>query len=136
MAKMRLFTQEEANRALAGLRPRVESLVAHRRRLVALQEELRAVRSAVGGNGGSIDPARVEELEARAGGVGAELAVLVEEIHRLGVQVKDLDRGLVDFPATHPDGEVVLLCWQLGEPEVAHWHGIEEGFQGRKPLPF
>jgi hypothetical protein len=50
------------------------------------------------------------------------------------VQVKDLDRGLVDFPALH-DGEEVLLCWQVGEDEVAYWHGVDEGFAGRKPLP-
>ena len=48
--------------------------------------------------------------------------------------VKDLDTGLVDFPALH-EGEEVLLCWQLGEDEVAHWHGVDEGFAGRKPLP-
>ena len=47
--------------------------------------------------------------------------------------VKDLDRGLVDFPALR-DGEEVLLCWQVGEGEVAYWHGLEEGFAGRKPL--
>jgi hypothetical protein len=53
------------------------------------------------------------------------------------VQVKDLDRGLVDFPARHPEsGEDVLLCWELGEPEVAYWHDLESGFAGRKPLPF
>lgn len=133
---MRLFTQAEANRALADIRPRVEKLVAKRRRHGALQEELRVVRAAVGGNGGSIDPARVNELEASTASAGAEVAALVEEVHRLGVQVKDLDRGLVDFPASRPGGEIVLLCWQLGEPEVAFWHGFEEGFQGRKPLPF
>ena len=51
----------------------------------------------------------------------------------LGVLVKDLDRGLVDFPALR-DGEEVLLCWQVGEGEIAYWHGLEEGFAGRKPL--
>ncbi len=65
------------------------------------------------------------------------LTGLVDEIHELGVQVKDLDRGLIDFPARHPEkGDIVLLCWELGEPEVAHWHDLEEGFAGRKPLPF
>jgi hypothetical protein len=51
--------------------------------------------------------------------------------------VKDIDRGLVDFPALHPEsGETVLLCFELGEPAVDHWHDLEEGFAGRKPLPF
>jgi hypothetical protein len=52
------------------------------------------------------------------------------------VQVKDLDEGLIDFPAKHPGGDTVLLCWRLGETDVAYWHGLEEGFAGRKPLPF
>jgi hypothetical protein len=52
----------------------------------------------------------------------------------LGVLVKDLDRGLVDFPALRGDEEV-LLCWEVGEDEVAYWHGVDEGFAGRKPLP-
>jgi len=62
------------------------------------------------------------------------VAAAVEELNRLGVLVKDLDRGLVDFPALR-QGEEVLLCWQVGEDEVAFWHGVEEGFAGRKPLP-
>jgi hypothetical protein len=59
----------------------------------------------------------------------------VRQLEHLGVLVKDLDRGLVDFPALR-EGEEVLLCWEVGEDEVAFWHGIEEGFAGRKPLPF
>lgn len=58
----------------------------------------------------------------------------VEELHALGLEVKDVDAGLVDFPALR-DGERVYLCWQLGEPEIGYWHGVEEGFAGRKPLP-
>jgi hypothetical protein len=57
----------------------------------------------------------------------------VEEIQALGVQVKDLDSGLLDFPCA-VDEEIVLLCWKLGEPRIAHWHGLEEGFKGRKPI--
>jgi hypothetical protein len=63
------------------------------------------------------------------------VAAAVEELNRLGVLVKDLDRGLVDFPALR-QGEEVLLCWQVGEDTVAFWHGLDEGFAGRKPLPF
>ena len=54
-------------------------------------------------------------------------------IHTQGAIVKDLDEGLVDFPAVR-DGEEILLCWRLGEEEVAYWHGLEEGFAGRQPL--
>lgn len=134
---MRLFTPEEANAALVQLRPRVERLVARRRDLLRVGGEVEGVRSKVAGNGGSLDPMRVGELQEEAAAVAAELASLVEEIDELGVQVKDLDHGLVDFPASHPGtGEAVLLCWQLGEDEVSHWHGLEDGFAGRKPLPF
>lgn len=55
------------------------------------------------------------------------------EIDAIGVQVKDLDIGLLDFPCK-VDDEVVLLCWKLGESSITHWHGIDEGFAGRKPI--
>jgi hypothetical protein len=137
MAKMRLFTQEEANAALAELRPLVQRLVADRQALLALGNELEEVQTLIGGNGGSLDPSRIGELQEAVAHAAADLAELVDEIQELGVQVKDLDRGLVDFPTRHPEsGETVLLCWELGEDEVAHWHDLEEGFAGRKPLPF
>ena len=137
MAKMRLFTQEEANAALPEVRPLVERLVEERRELVALGEELEAMQALIGGNGGSLAPTRVGELQEAVARAAAGLAGLVDELQELGVQVKDLDRGLVDFPARHPgSGDDVLLCWELGEPEVAHWHDLESGFAGRKPLPF
>ena len=137
MAKMRLFTQEEANAALPEVRALVERMVEDRLALVALGGELEELQSLIGGNGGSLDPSRVGELQESVAQAAATLAGLVDEIQELGVQVKDLDRGLVDFPARHPEtGEPVLLCWELGEAEVAHWHDLEEGFAGRKPLPF
>ena len=55
------------------------------------------------------------------------------EIDAMGVQVKDLDLGLLDFPCK-VDGKIVLLCWKLGEEGITHWHGTEEGFAGRKPI--
>ena len=137
MAKMRLFTQEEANAALVEVRPLVERLVADRQALVALGDELEELQALIGGNGGSLDPGRIGALQEAVAHAAAGLAGLVEEIQELGVQVKDLDRGLVDFPTRHPEsGETVLLCWELGEREVGHWHDLEEGFAGRKPLPF
>jgi len=62
-----------------------------------------------------------------------EIKDTVAEIRAIGVQVKDLDMGLLDFPCK-VDGEVVLLCWKMGEESIAHWHGLEEGFRGRKPI--
>jgi hypothetical protein len=79
----------------------------------------------------------VRDLQERAGRAAADVAAIVAELEELGVQVKDLDRGLIDFPAQHPRrDETVLLCWHLGEDDVQYWHGLEEGFAGRKPLPF
>jgi hypothetical protein len=57
----------------------------------------------------------------------------VQTITDAGVQVKDLDTGLLDFPSRR-EGEEVLLCWRVGEDEIRFWHGLEEGFAGRKPL--
>jgi hypothetical protein len=62
------------------------------------------------------------------------MRALVEEIEALGAEVKDLELGLVDFPAER-EGETVLLCWRVGEEEIGYWHGLEEGFAGRRPLP-
>ena len=134
---MVLFTPQEANEALEIVRPRVERLVHRRRELERMGRHLESIRAKVAGNGGSLDPKRVSELQERTARAATELAGLVEAITSLGVQVKDLDRGLVDFPARHPEtGETVLLCWELGEDSVAYWHGLEDGFAGRKPLPF
>jgi hypothetical protein len=137
MANMVLFTPEEANAALPEVRPLVERMVEERRALVALGSELEEVQSLIGGNGGSLDPSRVGELQEAVARTAAELAGVVDELEALGVQVKDLDRGLIDFPARHPEtGDAVLLCWELGEAEVGFWHDLVEGFAGRKPLPF
>jgi hypothetical protein len=137
MSEMRFFTPEEANRELAVLRPLAERLVEERRALASLMAELEQERAVVAGNGGSLEPGRLPGLQEAASEAAAGLTKLMEEIDGLGVQVKDLDRGLMDFPARHPEtGEPVLLCWELGEADVAYWHGLEEGFAGRKPLPF
>jgi hypothetical protein len=137
MSNMQFFTPDEANGALPAVRPLVERLVQERRSYVELGAELEDVQTLVAGNGGSLDTSRVADLQEAVARAAARLASIVGEINELGVQVKDLDRGLVDFPARHPrDGATVLLCWELGEPDVAFWHGLEDGFAGRKPLPF
>ncbi len=134
---MRFFTEEEANVALEVVRPLVERLVEARKRLVHVAGHLEEVEGRVSGNGGGLDPERVRELQDRAAEAANDIAGLVSELEDAGVQVKDLDQGLIDFPAVHPErGETVLLCWHLGEDAVAYWHGVEEGFAGRKPLPF
>ena len=57
----------------------------------------------------------------------------VAEIDSIGVQVKDIDIGLLDFPCD-VEGQIILLCWKLGEKAITHWHGTQEGFAGRKPI--
>lgn len=134
---MRFFTEEEANDALTVVRPTVERLVAARRAFLHVARRLESVQGRVAGNGGGLDPERVRELQEQVANAGSVVVAVVAELEALGVQVKDLDQGLVDFPARHPErDEPVLLCWRLGEDDVAYWHGLEEGFAGRKPLPF
>jgi hypothetical protein len=130
----RYFTVDEANEALLEVRPLTEELVAHRRALVDLQERQSAVTRRIAGNGGNVTPSELQEVQEQLDEEVAGIARCVARIHELGALVKDLDDGLVDFPAKW-DGEDVLLCWRLGEDEIAFWHGLDEGYSGRKPLP-
>jgi hypothetical protein len=132
---MRHFTPEEANAALEQVRPLVEQLVADRHEHAAALERQEELEQKIRGNGGGIPPAELAAATAEVDGIARRLARLVDEITGYGAQVKDLDSGLIDFPALHR-GETVLLCWQLGEDEIAWWHRIEDGFAGRRPLPF
>jgi hypothetical protein len=130
----RYFTPEEANALLPEVRPLAERLVGHRRAMaVAAARRARFVQR-IAGNGGDFDPQEQRGLEEEFEREGAAVAACVAQLEELGVLVKDLDRGLVDFPALR-QGEEVLLCWEVGEDEVAYWHGVDEGFAGRKPLP-
>jgi hypothetical protein len=131
---MRHFTPEEANAALDEVRPLVEEMVAHRRAHVEALERQEELEGRIRGNGGGIPPAELAEAAAEVDRHARELARAVDDIVELGVEVKDLDEGLVDFPALHR-GETVLLCWQLGEDEIGYWHSPQDGFAGRRPLP-
>jgi hypothetical protein len=131
--EQRYFTAEEANEALLEVRPLTEELVGHRRALVALQERQSAVMARIAGNGGNVEPHELEEVQEQLDEEVAGIARCVARIHEVGALVKDLDDGLVDFPATR-GGRDVMLCWRLGEDEIGFWHGLDEGFSGRKPL--
>ena len=131
---MRHFTPEEANAALVEVRPLVERLVAHRRRHVEALARQEEMEGRIRGNGGGMPPAALADAAAAVEREGRQLAKLVDEIAERGAEVKDLDEGLIDFPALR-DGETVLLCWRLGEEEIGFWHRIEDGFAGRRPLP-
>jgi hypothetical protein len=129
----RYFTLEEANEALRELGPLAEQMVEHRRELDEAQAARAALGAQVGGNGGDLTPSDFSIADEELDRAASSLARCVEQIQAAGVLVKDLDRGLLDFPALR-EGEEILLCWQLGEDEIRYWHGVEEGFQGRKPL--
>ena len=129
----RIFTPQEANAALDELRPLVEAMVAAKHVLDEAQEQRDDLTRRIAGNGGGIPPAELAAREAEVDTAATELAGAIGKVQAMGVLVKDLDSGLVDFPAKR-DGEDILLCWQLGEDEVAYWHGLEDGYAGRRPL--
>ena len=131
---MRHFTPEEANAALGRVRPLVESMVAHRRAHAAALERQEQLEGHIRGNGGGIPPATLAGAGAEIEREARELARLVDEIAEHGAEVKDVDEGLIDFPALR-QGETVLLCWKLGEEEIRYWHRVEDGFAGRRLLP-
>jgi hypothetical protein len=130
----RYFTPEQANAALAEVRPLVERMVAHRRELVVAQARQERVAARIGGNGGGIEPAELAALDEEVQRAADAIAECIDRIQTLGAQVKDLDAGLIDFPALRR-GEEVLLCWHLGEDEIRYWHDLDAGFAGRRPLP-
>jgi hypothetical protein len=121
----RHFTIEEANAELERVRPKLEKLRAAKSEL--LDDEAReALTDASPTNGGGTPGKQVGEafLEVRS---------LLVELSASGIVVRDVDRGLIDFPAVLDDREV-YLCWELGEDEVAYWHDLEAGYGGRQPL--
>ena len=129
----RRFTPGEANEALATVRPLVEQMVAHRRALAGAQHRQAELLVKIAGNGGDLGPSDLQEAAETIQSAADAIAECVRELDDLGVQVKSVEEGLVDFPSER-DGEEVLLCWRVGEQRVAFWHGLDEGFAGRKPL--
>jgi hypothetical protein len=120
------FTVAEANAMLPELRELLSVLSADRDRLVVEWEKAAPVLQLAHTNGGGKE---TNEYLSGLFRINARLRRLAD----LGVQLKDIDTGLVDFPAWR-EGEEVLLCWRLGEAEVGFWHDLESGFRGRRPL--
>jgi hypothetical protein len=131
---MHLFTLEEANAALVELRPVVERMVQHRRNLTAAQVQQAELVTRIASNGGDMAPSDLHRLAETIQQESDAISACAQTIDDAGAQVKSLEDGLLDFPARRGD-EVVLLCWQLGEDEIRYWHGTNEGFASRKPLP-
>lgn len=133
----RLFTVDEANRALVRIRPILVELVGLRRRLDSLIRELHRIHREVHSEGTHPGPDLRQRLETGLTGLSAldtRMKQLASKIQAEGAVLKDLKRGIVDFPAVI-ERQPVYLCYLLGEDEVSWWHGVEEGFQGRRPLP-
>ncbi len=128
-----MFTLEEANAALADLRPIVERMVQHRRDLTAAQARQAELVTRIAGNGGDMVPSDLHDLAETIQREADAISDCAEQINQVGAQVKSLEEGLLDFPAKRGE-EDVLLCWKLGEDEIRFWHGTDEGFSARKRL--
>lgn len=131
---MKLFTLDEAQSLLPVLESLLQRAMESKQAAEAIEAEMSALSRRIYLSGGMhVDVAKVaarrmafEELVKRA-------RESVSEIDEIGVQVKDLDAGLLDFPC-RVDDDVVLLCWKRGEVAIEHWHTMEAGFQGRQPI--
>jgi hypothetical protein len=80
-----------------------------------------------------VDREQARKGRERRDKLAKRLKTAIEQVQEFGCVVKDLDMGLVDFPTLFR-GVEVYLCWKLGEPRIEYWHGMEEGFRGRKPI--
>jgi hypothetical protein len=129
-AEPRVFTPEQATQMLPLVRRIVEDIVTAVGRWRERIREFELVAASVTSE--APDP-RAVELEREASTLAAEVDRFVRELTALGIELKDYETGLVDFPAEH-DGRPVYLCWRLGEPSVQFWHEIDAGFVGRRPL--
>lgn len=129
----RVFTPDEANAALDHIRPIAEEMVRRSQVLAEAQIRQAELVAQIAGNGGDLAPGEVRAAAQEVTSAAEDVADCVRRLTDAGVQVKDLGEGLVDFPSRRGD-EDVLLCWKVGEPEIGFWHGLEEGFAGRKPL--
>lgn len=130
----RYFSHEQASRLLPEVE-RLLRLAIHARGVYEEADSAIAslMHRAQSMGGIVVDISRARQLQQSREEGAEHLKEAVESITELGVQVKDLDVGLVDFPTLYR-GEEVLLCWRLGEAGIGHWHGLEEGVRGRKSI--
>jgi len=130
----RRFTLAEAQ----GLIPRVDRLLREAIEFKSSYEEaekqIQTFQERVAMMGGvSVDRERAMEARTLRDGAASQLRNAIEQVQEVGCLIKDLDVGLIDFPTTYRGNEV-YLCWKLGEDAIEHWHGVEEGFRGRKKI--
>jgi hypothetical protein len=125
---MKIFTIDEANALLPSVRGTVSRIQKAHRSLARYRDEAKKASEASDRGGGGI------ENGVQYAHLLTSLTNEIGKLEDLGVQLKDYERGLVDFPSLR-EGRVVLLCWQLGEgDQLAWWHDVDAGFAGRTPL--
>lgn len=125
---MKIFTVQEANALLPDVRIILAKIQRAHRKLSKYRDDAKnASEAAEQGGGGIVEGAAYASILT-------DLTLQLGELEGLGVQLKDFERGLVDFPSLR-DGRIVLLCWQMGEgDELEWWHDVDAGFAGRTPL--
>jgi hypothetical protein len=115
---------------LPALREAIGELRAEKQHLDELRRRLRNLTPAMRGNGHAEESQELDEQ------IRQQIVVLragLEAIGDAGVLVKDIDMGIVDFPSMRA-GRIVYLCWTISEPDITHWHEVDDGFDGRRPL--
>jgi hypothetical protein len=130
----RYFTLQQAEALLRVFEPELKNAIASKIRISEAQAQLRGISERIALRGGTI-PNREEAIRLQQERTSAAnaLKAAFETIQESGCLVKDLDMGLLDFPTLYR-GQEVYLCWKLGETRIEYWHGVEEGFGGRKPI--
>jgi hypothetical protein len=135
----RLFTVAEVNALIPKLNVLMRQAMDLHRRASALQEALTEERDRIRASGGAmVDQHDWKAKAERLDGYAIEVNQVLQEVQALGGVTKDIETGLVDFPGLVPQvagPQPVNLCWKLGEDAVRFWHGFDEGFAQRKPLP-
>ena len=130
----RTFTLDEAQALLPVLESLLRTAINAKKLMEQAETEQQAMAHRIFLNGGTyVDVVPLARRKAERMKAEQRAKDALAEIDSIGVQVKDLDIGLLDFPC-RVDGSIVLLCWKLGEKSITHWHGTEEGFAGRKPV--
>ena len=130
----RTFTLEEAQSLLPVLESLLRSALKSKKLIEEVDAEMQATAHKVFLKGGTfLNIVHLARRKAEREKALQRVKDAVAEVDATGVQVKDLDIGLLDFPCM-VDGDVVLLCWKLGEKGITHYHGTNDGFAGRKPI--
>jgi len=128
----RTFTLEEAQSLLSVLESLLRTAISGKQLMEEVEGEMQELSHRIFLNGGThVDVVAVARRKAGRAKAEQRAKDALAEIDSIGVQVKDLDIGLLDFPC-EVEGKTVLLCWKMGEQSITHWHGTDEGFAGRK----